>query len=350
MSQATNHMMYMQRCLDLAAESSGFTAPNPMVGCVVVHNHRIIGEGYHRQFGGPHAEVEAIRSVGDRSLLRQSVLYVNLEPCSHTGKTPPCTGLIIESGIPEVVIGTIDPNPLVSGNGIRQLQAAGVITLTGVLAESCQWLNRRFFTFHQKKRPYVILKWAQTADGFIDRIRGIQNPAEPYWISNEVSKMLVHKWRAMEQAILVGTRTALLDNPRLNVREWHGRSPLRMVIDRKLRLPHHLNLFDGSLETWVFNEKVDKTDGNIRYARLDFSNLVQEILRYLHYHDIQSVFIEGGRQLIESFLTEGLWDEARVITGMKRFGEGLAAPAMPQGRCRSQRILDDILTVITREP
>jgi diaminohydroxyphosphoribosylaminopyrimidine deaminase/5-amino-6-(5-phosphoribosylamino)uracil reductase len=245
---------YINRCLELALPGLGNTAPNPMVGSVIVHGWHIIGEGFHHRFGGPHAEVNAVNSVKDKTLLRNSVLYVNLEPCSHSGKTPPCAEMIIEAGIPEVVIGTADPNPIVSGNGIKKLEHAGIRVTTGILEKQCIALNRRFITFHSRKRPYIILKWAQTSDGFIDVLRENQGISRPTWISNEISRKLVHKWRSEEQAILVGTQTAILDNPQLNVREWTGNSPIRMVIDRQLKLSKKLNLFNNSSTTIVFNE------------------------------------------------------------------------------------------------
>ena len=236
---------YMKRCLDLAMLGLGDTAPNPMVGAVIVHNDTIIGEGFHEKFGSSHAEINALNSVTDRTLLKDSALYVNLEPCSHTGKTPPCADSIIEYGIPEVVTGMADPNPLVAGKGLRKLMDAGVKVINGVLGDQCFELNRRFVTFHVRKRPYIILKWAQTSDNFIDVLRDQPDIQQPTWISNEISRMVVHKWRSEEQAILVGTRTAQMDNPRLNVREWPGKSPVRLVIDRNLKLPKSLNLFDN---------------------------------------------------------------------------------------------------------
>ncbi|MBN2481402.1 MAG: bifunctional diaminohydroxyphosphoribosylaminopyrimidine deaminase/5-amino-6-(5-phosphoribosylamino)uracil reductase RibD [Bacteroidales bacterium] len=346
MKEPVRHEHFIRRCIELAATGLGHTAPNPMVGSVIVHNNRIIGEGYHKYYGLPHAEVHALQSVTEKNFLRDSVLYVNLEPCSHMGKTPPCADLIISSGIPQVIIGMIDPNPLVAGIGVKRLKAAGIRTTVGVLEEDCVRLNRRFCTHHQKKRPYIILKWAQTKDGYIDMNREDTYPAKPEWISNPVSKLLVHKWRSEEQAILVGTNTALLDNPRLNVREWPGSSPVRMVIDRTLRLPEHLNLFDGSVKTWIFNERTDKEEGHKRYIRLDFSNdVLNQLMDYLYENEIQSVFVEGGKKLIDSLLSKNLWDEARVITGDKSFRSGISAPDIKSSDPEEHRIIDDRLQI-----
>lgn len=338
------HKLYMRRCLDLAVEGLGHTAPNPLVGSVIVYNNQIIGEGYHRQIGGSHAEVNAVNGVKDRSLLGKSVLYVNLEPCSHTGRTPPCADMIIRSGIPEVVVGTSDPNPLVSGRGIAMLKKAGIKVVTGVLEKDCQDLNRRFFTFHKRRRPFVVLKWAQSADGFIDVFRERNATTQPTWISNEISRMLVHKWRSEEQSIMVGTRTAAVDNPRLNVREWPGKSPIRVVIDRNLSLPKDLHVFDNTSRTLVFNALRDYQEGLTSYARIDYSkSLLNQALGYMYDHEIQSVFVEGGRKLIDSFIQEGLWDEARVFTGKILFGGGVGAPVIPSVKPEEIYIREDLL-------
>ena len=344
MTSGTPHETYMTRCLDLAELGLGHAAPNPLVGSVIVFNDRIIGEGFHHMYGGPHAEVNAVNAVTDKSLLPRSVLYVNLEPCPHSGKTPPCADLIIKTGIPEVVIGTTDPNPLVSGNGVRKLKQAGVKVTFGVLHGQCVALNRRFFTFHNNKRPHVILKWAQTSDGFIDILREGPGIQQPVWISNEISRMLVHKWRSEEQSILVGTQTALMDNPRLDVREWPGNSPIRMVIDRKLRLSKALNLFDNACPTLVFNELKDTTEDQTHYVRIDFTgSLIETLLRYLYTKDIQSVFVEGGQRLLNSFIMENLWDEARVFIGHKRFEAGISAPVIQHIEPEEYRIREDVL-------
>jgi diaminohydroxyphosphoribosylaminopyrimidine deaminase/5-amino-6-(5-phosphoribosylamino)uracil reductase len=341
---------YMNRCLDLAIHGLGSTAPNPLVGSVVVYDGHIIGEGFHHKFGGPHAEVNAINSVKDKTLLPDSVLYVNLEPCSHTGKTPPCSEMIIEAGIREIVIGTTDPNPLVSGNGIKSLENAGVKVTNGILKDHCLLLNKRFFTFHTRRRPYIIMKWAQTSDGFIDVIRENPGTSQPTWISNEISRMLVHKWRSEEQAILVGTKTAILDNPRLNVREWSGNSPIRMVIDRTLRLSKKLNLFDNNSITFVFNEITELHEENTHYVRISFDgSFLENMLGYLFEKGIQSILVEGGRMLIDSLIQSNLWDEARVFIGQKQFGDGVAAPVIHTTEPEEFRIREDVLKFYKNE-
>lgn len=321
---------YMRRCLELASQALGDTYPNPMVGAVLVHKGKIIGEGYHHEAGKPHAEINAINSVNDRSLLNESTLYVNLEPCSHYGKTPPCTDAIIRYRIPHVVLGTADPDARVNGSGIRHLREAGCQVESGVLEEECRHLNRRFFTWHSMHRPWIILKWAQTRDGFIDRLR-TSSSEPPQWITDEVCRMLVHKWRTEEQAILVGTKTALLDNPQLNARLWPGRQPLRLVIDRHLSIPLHLNLFNGNQETWVFTAQADGKKyphDNIRLVETGFTNLPAAVLSELYLHGIQSLIIEGGTKTIQSFVEADLWDEARIFTGDVRFGTGVHAPVI----------------------
>jgi diaminohydroxyphosphoribosylaminopyrimidine deaminase/5-amino-6-(5-phosphoribosylamino)uracil reductase len=337
---------YMNRCLDLASMGRGNTGANPMVGAVIVYNGRIIGEGYHKKYGELHAEVNAIKSVKEKSLLNKSTLYVNLEPCSHVGKTPPCTELIIKSNIPRVIIGTIDPNSIVSGKGLKKLNANGIKVITGVLEKESINLNKRFFTFYKKKRPYIILKWAQTIDGYIDIIRkNIQNP-QLTWISNEISRMLVHKWRTEEQAILIGTNTALLDNPQLNIRFWHGNSPLRIVLDRTLRLTSGLHLFDQTLNTIVLNEKKEKINGKIEYIKTNFKQKSpEEIVKILFHKEIQSVLVEGGKMLLENFIQKNMWDEARIFVGNKEFKEGIRAPVIPAGPNQVTHLADDRLLI-----
>lgn len=324
---------YMHRCLELAAIAAGATAPNPMVGAVIVCNDRIIGEGFHRSYGTPHAEVNAINSVCEPKLLERSTLYVNLEPCSHFGKTPPCADLIIEKRIPHVVIGTCDPNPLVAGNGVARLLAAGCRVTQNVMNEECNRLNKRFITFHQKHRPYIVLKWAQTADGFIDIVRERQATSRPTWITGEYEQMLVHKWRSEEQAIMVGTNTAMADNPMLNIRRWPGQPPLRIVLDRHLRLPHALHLFDGKQPTLVLTEKSHRNHEQVEYVTLRGGGFApMDILHELHHRNIISVLIEGGAQLLQSFIDAGLWDEARIFTGSSCFGDGVKAPRLAASR------------------
>lgn len=314
---------YMRRCFDLALQGAGTVAPNPMVGAVMVCNGNIIGEGYHQHYGGPHAEVMAIASVKeeDKSLLPQSTLYVNLEPCSHTGKTPPCANLIAANNISKVVIGTVDPNPLVSGKGISFLKQAGVAVTTGILHDDARQLNRRFFTFMERKRPYIILKWAQTLDGFT----GKEN--QRIAITNRYSNTLVHKWRSEEAAIMVGTHTALIDNPKLDSRFWNNHNPVRVVVDRQLRLPETLHLFDGSVRTIVITEQEKHGKTGLDYLRIRFdSHLPEKMLAALYDRSIQSVLVEGGSVLIQSFIDSGLWDEARIFMAPMNLGKGVAAP------------------------
>lgn len=318
---------FMFRCVELATLGAGSVAPNPMVGAVLVCQDKIIGEGYHACFGQAHAEVNCIANVPAhlRHLIPSSTLYVSLEPCAHVGKTPPCTGLIITQKIPKVVIGARDPFEKVNGKGIEQLRDAGVTVTTDVLHDRCVLLNKRFFRFHQQRRPYVILKWAQTADGKI----GSGN-AHRLQISNEYTNRLVHKWRSEEAAILVGTNTALFDDPLLNLRWWEGKDPIRMVIDMDLRLPATLKLFNGQQPTVVFNKQKEGQQGNVVYYQLSGSaGLVQQVMNACYQRGLQSLIVEGGARLLQSFIDDGTWDEARVITNTGLFaGEGVAAPAL----------------------
>lgn len=323
--------LYMRRCFDLARLGFGATAPNPMVGSVIVHQDKIIGEGYHKKYGAPHAEVNAINSVNDKSLLQTSTLYVNLEPCSHFGKTPPCADLIIQHRIPKVVIANTDPNRLVQGKGIEKLRNAGIEVVTDVLKKEGDELNKRFFIYHRKNRPYIILKWAQTKDGFIDVERTHTRPQRPTWITSEEARMLVHKWRSEEQAIMVGTNTAFLDNPKLNVREWTGKSPVRIVIDRNMRLPQNLSLYDGSVPTIVFTARKPDEDesSKVEFVTVAFDGYLPEhMLGELYRRNIQSLIIEGGTKLIHGFLEANLWDEARVFTSGDFFTSGVEAPRL----------------------
>jgi len=335
-------LKYMLRCLELASYGLGRVAPNPMVGAVLVVDDTIIGEGYHKAFGEPHAEVMAIRSVCDQDLLKNATLYVNLEPCSHFGKTPPCAELIIKSGIQKVVVGNEDPFPQVSGNGIRRLREAGIDVEVGCMDDECRFLNRRFFTFYERKRPYIILKWAQTADGFIDSLR--KDVGQPNWIIGENSRLLVHRWRTEEQAIIVGTKTAIIDNPRLNVRDWQGRQPLRIVIDRELKLPNELHLFDRSSPTLVFSANKKESITNLEYVQLDFSeNIIHQMCNELWRRNIQSVIIEGGSKLLQSFIDSDTWDEARVFKGNIHFEDGIYAPKLPVKKLSETEMSDAVL-------
>ena len=324
---------YMRRCLQLARCAAGSTSPNPMVGAVIVCDGRIIGEGYHIRAGEPHAEVNAVRSVAPahRHLLPQSTMYVTLEPCSHYGKTPPCCDLIIKEGIKRVVIGTTDNNECVNGAGIARMKQAGIEVVVGVLENECYAVNRPFFTYNRLARPMVTLKWAQAADGFIDLER---DKGAPLRISTSVSQVAVHKLRSRHDAILVGTRTALLDNPSLNLRHWAGRAPLRLVIDRAGILPVELNLFDGIYPTVVYTEKniIGKFGKNVEQVVLDFSkDVLLQILQHLYSLKIQSLLVEGGAKLLQSFIDASLWDEARVeVNNSLVVGTGVAAPIISQ--------------------
>lgn len=314
--------LYMRRALDLAALGRKSVPPNPMVGCVIVYDGHVIGEGWHSYFGGPHAEVNAVHAVADKSLLPKSRLYVTLEPCSHYGKTPPCADFLLEHGIRDVMICNTDPNPLVAGRGIRNLLDAGCRVHTGVLEEMGLHLNRRFFTFHQRKRPYMLLKWAETADGFIAKPAFRQT-----WITQPLARKLVHKWRTEEQAIMVGTRTARHDNPRLDARDWSGESPLRVVIDRQLSLPREHHLLDRSIPTVVYNCQREGSGENLQYVRLGpQEDFLAQITDDLYRRNVQSVLVEGGTVLLESCLRSGLWDEARVFRSGIALGEGVKAP------------------------
>ncbi|MDY6801117.1 MAG: bifunctional diaminohydroxyphosphoribosylaminopyrimidine deaminase/5-amino-6-(5-phosphoribosylamino)uracil reductase RibD [Bacteroidota bacterium] len=323
----------MQRCIELARLGLGNTAPNPMVGSVVVYDNKIIGEGYHRKCGEAHAEVNAINSVKNKELLQKSTLYVNLEPCSHFGKTPPCANLIAQLKIPEVVIGTIDTASHVSGKGIEILKQAGCKVTVGMLEKESREINKRFFTFHEKKRPYIILKWAETLDGFIDVLRSRDHPIKPTWITNEFSKMLVHKWRAEEQAILIGTNTASTDNPTLTTRNWPGTNPLRIVFDRDLKLSSNLNIFNKDAETVIVadnlmrNKLNKKFHSNIGTLFVDDNHgFDKQLFSFFINHHIQSVIIEGGAKVLNYFIANGLWDEARIFIGNKKFMKGVKAP------------------------
>jgi diaminohydroxyphosphoribosylaminopyrimidine deaminase/5-amino-6-(5-phosphoribosylamino)uracil reductase len=297
-----------------------------MVGAVIVHNNVIIGEGYHQEYGGPHAEVNAINNVKDKSLLKNATIFVSLEPCSHFGKTPPCSDLIIKHKIPKVVIATLDSNAVVCGNGITKLKAAGIEVITGVLEKEANQLNSAFNTFHTKKRPYIILKWAETKDGFIDSNR-TSSETPSLKISNSSSSRWVHKLRSETQAILVGTRTALLDNPALTTRKWAGKNPIRIVIDTELKLPKNLHLFDGTCSTLVFNAIKSETDKNIEYIKIsNDSNYIESLLHQLWERNIQSVLVEGGSHTLQQFIDKNLWDSTYRISTSLYLKEGVKSP------------------------
>jgi diaminohydroxyphosphoribosylaminopyrimidine deaminase / 5-amino-6-(5-phosphoribosylamino)uracil reductase len=325
------HEKYIKRCIEIAKNGLGSSRPNPMVGCIIVHKNNIIGEGFTSPYGRNHAEVNAINSVVDKHLLKDSTLYVTLEPCSHFGKTPPCSDLIIKHQIPNVVIGCIDDNIKVAGKGIEKLKNAGCQVTVGVLEAECKEHHKRFFTFHNKKRPYIILKWAETKDGFI--APETKKEQKPVWISNEYSRLLTHKWRAEEQAILVGTNTVLQDNPSLTVREWTGQNPIRVVIDKDLKLPENLAVFNDEAQTIV----ISKND-------VDFSKDVAiQICGILFQKDINSVIIEGGKHTLQTFIDENHWDEARIFIGDAQFKKGVKAPKFNGRLISEENIMGDIL-------
>jgi diaminohydroxyphosphoribosylaminopyrimidine deaminase / 5-amino-6-(5-phosphoribosylamino)uracil reductase len=327
------HEKYIKRCIEIAKNGLGTTRPNPMVGCVIVLNNTIIGEGFTSKYGGPHAEVNAINSVKDKTLLNQATLYVTLEPCSHYGKTPPCSDLIIAHKIPNIVIGCIDEHEKVAGKGIEKLKNAGCHVTVGVLENECKIHHKRFFTFHNKKRPYIILKWAETKDGFISP--KTKNQQKPVWITNEYSRQLVHQWRAEEQAILVGANTVLQDNPSLTVRDWTGENPVRIVIDKNYNLPKFCSVFNNEAKTII----IGKND-------IDFKKTIaKQICNILYKNQITSVIIEGGAKTLQTFINEKLWDEARIFIGEKAFKQGTKSPNFSGKLISKTKIKEDILNM-----
>jgi len=340
-----NQEFFMERCLELAKKGMGLVSPNPMVGCVIVYNSEIIGEGFHQKYGEAHAEVNAINSVTDKSLLNKSTLYVNLEPCAHFGKTPPCSSLIIEHKIPKVVIGCVDSFSEVTGKGIEKMKNKDIEVVVGMLEKESRILNKRFFTFHEKNRPYVILKWAESKDGFI----APNNQKEPFWMTSSESKKLVHKWRAEEDAILVGRITAEKDNPFLTVREVKGENPTRIVIDKDLKLFTDLNLFNSDAKTIIFNSIKTKEIGNNYFIRINSNQLIKNILQELHKQKIQSFIIEGGTITLQSFINAKFWDEARIFTTNKELNDGVKSPNI-EGEIVSETVIEwDKLEIIKNE-
>lgn len=340
---------FMIRAIELARMGMENVPPNPMVGCVIVHEGIIIGEGYHREHGKPHAEVNAVNSVANKELLKRSTLYVTLEPCAHHGKTPPCSDLILMCNIPNVVVGVVDPFVSVAGRGIEKLRKGGCNVVGGFLEEKCIELNRRFFTFHQKKRPYIILKWAQTVDGFIDVDRSHGLYGKPTWITNDLSRIAVHKMRADESAILVGTNTAQKDNPSLTVRDWSGTPPLRLVIDKELRLSKELAVFDQSIATVVYTSKEVTGKNHIEFKRIDFDGSeLDQILADLYERAVLSLIVEGGQLLLNSFIQQKLWDEARVFVGKRAFQKGVRAPVIDAPEVKSEELDDSWMFVYNR--
>lgn len=355
----TKDELYMMRCIELAKKGAGSVAPNPMVGAVLVHNGQIIAEGWHERYGEAHAEVNCIKEAikkGYRDFIPHSTLYVSLEPCSHFGKTPPCTDLIIKHQIKKVVIGCRDPFKEVNGRGIEKLNVAGVETVVDVLKEECMGLNKAFFTFHQQHRPYIILKWAQTANGKIGKAplgppeggKNTDSDVRRLLISNEFTNKLVHKWRSEEASILVGTNTALLDDPKLTNRYWQGKQPVRLVLDKELRLPSSLQLFKDDAKTIIFNTKKHTEDGNVQYYKIaNDQNAVHEIIKAINQLQLQTVLVEGGAQLLQSFIDAGLWDEARIIENeVLKIENGLNAPVLNNHHLISeQKIVTDTITI-----
>lgn len=313
--------LFMRRAMELALLGTGHVSPNPLVGCVIVHEGKIIGEGWHQKYGGPHAEVNAIHSVMDKGLLQKSTIYVTLEPCSHFGKTPPCADLLIEHKVRKVIVANVDTNPAVNGGGLHKLRAAGTEVVTGVLDKKGRDLNKRFFTFVEKQRPFITLKWAETADGFIAR-----KNFDSKWISDGFSRQLVHKLRSEVDAVLVGMRTAQHDNPELTVREWSGRNPVRIVVDRFLKLNDKIRLFDGSQKTICYNVLKHEELHNLSLVRIDEENFLTHLVHDLYKRNIQSVLVEGGAQTLQGFIQGGLWDEALVFVSTQLFENGIKAP------------------------
>ncbi len=333
--------LFMQRALELALFGRGQVSPNPLVGSVIVHDGKIIGEGWHKKYGEAHAEVNAVSSVADKSVMKESTVYVNLEPCSHFGKTPPCTDLLIQHQVKKVVIANLDSNPLVAGEGIKKLRAAGIEVVTGILDKKGRELNKRFFSHMERQRPYIILKWAETADGFIAR-----KNFDSKWISDEYSRQLVHKWRTEEDAVLIGMRTAHQDNPELNVRDWSGRNPIRIVIDRFLKLNEKIHLFDGSQKTLCYNVLKHEERPNLSLIRIEEKNFIHHLVQDLYKKKIQSVIVEGGAQTLNGFIESGFWDEARIFISNQIFGAGVKAPSLAGVLDHQYKIKNDWLKIL----
>jgi diaminohydroxyphosphoribosylaminopyrimidine deaminase/5-amino-6-(5-phosphoribosylamino)uracil reductase len=339
---------YIKRCIELARNGLSAAMPNPSVGAVLVFDNTIIGEGFTSAYGGKHAEVNAIESVTNINLLSQATLYVSLEPCSHFGKTPPCADLIIASKIKKVIIGAKDSNEKVSGKGIQKLKNAGIAVEVGILEKECREVNKRFFTFHEKKRPYIILKWAQTLDGFIAPNPETRNSKNPVWITNHYSRQLVHQWRSQEQAILVGTTTVLADNPKLDVRDFKGKNPIRIILDKAGKIDDSFHVKDNSIKTIVFTEEINKVSKeNLQYENCIFDgNLINFICSKLFDLNIQSLIVEGGSKTLTSFIDSNFWDEAFVFIGNTNFGNGINAPKIPNGLMEKLEVKNDFLLKI----
>ncbi|UJP67016.1 bifunctional diaminohydroxyphosphoribosylaminopyrimidine deaminase/5-amino-6-(5-phosphoribosylamino)uracil reductase RibD [Mongoliitalea daihaiensis] len=330
----------MHRALELAELGRGHVSPNPMVGCVIVHQGKVIGEGFHEIYGGPHAEPNAINQVDDFDLLKTSTVYVTLEPCAHWGKTPPCADLLIKHQVQRVVIGAIDSNPLVGGKSIQRMKDAGIEVLNGVLEKEVREQNKRFFTTMEKERPYIVLKWAQTSDGYIARKNN-----DSKWISNVYSRQLVHQWRAEEDAILVGKNTVLFDNPSLNVRDWSGKDPVRVILASSLDWQHPFQVLDRSIPTIIFNRDIQKDDGNLSLVKIEDNKNLTHILQILQQRKISSVLVEGGSEVLQAFISHNLWDEARVFSSTCTFGDGIPAPKISGTITRELDVMGDKLSI-----
>jgi diaminohydroxyphosphoribosylaminopyrimidine deaminase/5-amino-6-(5-phosphoribosylamino)uracil reductase len=339
----TTHEKYMNRCIQLAKNGLGTTYPNPLVGSVIVYKGKIIGEGWHKKAGEAHAEVNAINSVKDKTLLSKATIYVSLEPCSHFGKTPPCADLIAYHKIPNVVIGTIDSFAKVAGNGIKKLMLSGANVTIGILEKECKELNKRFFTFHEKKRPYIILKWAETEDGFIAPLE--KDEKKPVWITNQYSRQLVHKWRTEEQAILVGTNTVLEDNPSLEARDYYGENPIRIAFDRDSKIDNSFQIKNNKTNTIIVtNDNILTNNDSIIYKKIIFDTIfIDNFIKFLHISEVQSVIIEGGTKTLQTFIDKGLWDEARIFSNKNKFLKGIEAPKLNFKNSTSFHIKNDQL-------
>ena len=333
-----NHEIHMQRCLELAQKALGKTYPNPMVGCVIVHNDLIIGEGFHEKAGEAHAEINAINSVKNPELLKESTIYVSLEPCAHFGKTPPCANKIVEFGFKKVIIGILDSHDKVNGKGKRIIEDAGIEVISGVLERECQELNKRFFTFHQKQRPFIILKWAESGDGFLDK------HFKPTQIGNPLTKQFVHQLRSQEHAILVGTQTSLTDNPSLTTREIVGRNPVRILIDFDLKVPRYFKLYNDDARTIVFNSVKDSVEGNITFIKIERENFLENLMQKLVEQQIQSVLIEGGSFTLQQFIDQNLWDEAIIIKNdTLHLLDGTKAPQLNAEKFEAKQFRDNTI-------
>ncbi|MDB9835541.1 bifunctional diaminohydroxyphosphoribosylaminopyrimidine deaminase/5-amino-6-(5-phosphoribosylamino)uracil reductase RibD [Flavobacteriaceae bacterium] len=342
------HIKFMQRCLDLAKLGLGQTYPNPLVGSVLVYKGNIVSEGWHQKKGEAHAEVHAIQNLKDKSILGMCTLYVNLEPCNHQGATPPCSDLIVSSRIPRVVVGCFDPFKLVNGAGIEKLKNAGCEVLIGVLEQEAQEINKRFFTFHLKKRPYIILKWAQSTDGFIAPLKQNRSLKEPVWLSNESSQTFSHLWRSQEQSILVGVQTIIDDNPSLTTRKIQGSSPLRIVLDPQGRIPKESNVLLDEFDTLIFSTKKSATTKEVVIS--DFKKILEQLCALLHQRNIQSLIVEGGSKTLQGFIDSDLWDEARIFTSPKVLNEGIKKPVFDGKQKSSNLIEGDMLEIILPNP